>query len=103
MPDDLAHAIIRRAQELDGRTLDAQAQHLGAKDWRTLTEALTFHESSTGGGLAMLTAALPAGHLLVITDGEADLPTNINRFRLDLLDPDDQEILHVQHSGDQQN
>lgn len=98
MPDASCSEILRSAYARDGETLDELARRLGADTWSGLTADLTFHEEGTGGGMGHLAAELPGGHRLLITDGEAGLPVEADRFLLVVVDEDEQEVHGVSGS-----
>ena len=99
---ELLQRILQRAYTLDPVSLDACAVGLGMKDWSVLTQDLEFSEHDSGGGCMMVIAPLPADHLLEITDGEADLPRNTERFYVGISNADGEERVAIftdQHSG----
>ncbi|GAA5513099.1 hypothetical protein Dcar01_01825 [Deinococcus carri] len=95
MPEALCREILRSAYATDGEALDELARRLGAATWSGLTAGLTFHEEGTGGGMGQLTAELPGGQRLLITDGEAGVPIGDDRFLLVVVDEDEQELHSV--------
>jgi hypothetical protein len=93
--DALTRTILQRAYDLDGANLDQQARALGIADWQALTSRLEFSGFDSGGGCLMLTADLPDGHVLAISDGDTGLATTANTFCLGIQDRDGDEVLNV--------
>jgi len=96
-PLDLALSIVGYAHILEGDALDGFAGRIGAGDWRALTDGLDYVHEDTGGGFSCLSAELPGGHALTITDGEAEPPRNVDQFQLTVTDGDGEEVLRVSH------
>jgi len=95
-PITLALPIARRAHELEGRRLDDFAREIQFENWMALTLSLDFFEEDTGGGFGCLSAELPDGYTLMITDGEAGLPSHIDKFYLSISDAYATEMIVIE-------
>ena len=92
-PLNFALPIVSSAYTLEGGALDDFARRVGVGDWRALTDGLVYAHEDTGGGFSCLSAELSDGHGLTITNGEAEPPRSVDRFRLSVTDQDGEEVL----------
>ena len=95
MTADLEQAILHGAYQLDSSGLDAVARRLGADDFAALTAGLDFYGWDSGGGCMMLAAELPDEHLLQLTDGEVDVPRDLDHWCVGIVDRDGDELITV--------
>ncbi|GGJ71305.1 hypothetical protein [Deinococcus aquiradiocola] len=94
---ELAQRIAGRAYELDPGGLQKTMTRLGLEGWPEAIQHLQFQEIGTGGGCSLLSAFLqdPEEHQVIITDGEAGIPSSPDRFWLAIVDAEDTEIFSV--------
>ena len=83
------------------QVLDDLARTLGFAHWTALTWKAQFHVEDSGGGFRMLVAPLIADSLyLLLTDGEAELPTGERDFALVVCDgAPEHEVLGLEFAG----
>ncbi|UQN08821.1 hypothetical protein [Deinococcus sp. QL22] len=95
VPED----ILCRAYELAGDEQDTVLLDLRGIDWGTLTNDLEFYPSDTGGGMQMLVADSEYDLQVLMTDGEAGVPTDAEDFWLALSDGEDELFSMVVRNG----
>jgi len=95
MTADLIQTILHRAYHRNSSGLDAVARQLGAADFPSLTDNLEFGGWDSGGGCMMLTAELPSEHWLQLTDGEVDVPTDVDHWCVGIVNADGDELVTV--------